>query len=234
MSLNDNRRSDLLRRAFQNGDIGQDNQVNIDLYRSVIDFVSRNHPPNKNRALTERWQDPRTIRIVEHGYVPYTQPDNLASVDVEVGRISVPWGFYCVVKRIDTLIYSTSTDPPTYPTQPYTGNPDIDNISWHLRLTNYNGRQDPRVIVTPIGPSLPGWPHPDLPTINGYWYGPQAACNSDGLTVVIPQSHELRLYCRIPSTSNLRLSVAARIRGYRQRTDSNPAAINSHVGTPVS
>lgn len=234
MSFYDDQRSALLRRAINAGDLdvfdGNDSEIIDGVKKAVLGGL-----PNKDISLSETWTNPKTARFHEHSFRGYQQDVTRQDARVELARFTVPFGQLGMVKRVDTFMFDATTDPPTFPPSPWSGLPDFYNVVWLLRLEPFVGTVAPQLIDSPITSELTGWPHPDLPEIRDYWYSPTESNNAVGLSLIVPQAHQLRLYAQIPDTSEgtHRISVIGRLRGYRQRTDSAPSAINAHHGVPI-
>lgn len=232
MTRFDDRSSDVMRQAVIKGLYPLDNEHNqqfIDLLSRQLDGIST----YKNTSLSELWQNPTTARIHEHYFHPYEQSEDLSPVLVEMARFDVPYGQTGIIKRIDTVLSDQRTDPPTYPAEPFSLLPDFYNVVFHLRLQSFTGRWDPRDLFTPIIPNIPGFAHPDLPRIQYLWYGTGDLNSSGGITLIVPQAHQLRLYAEIPQSQTHRITAIGRLRGYRQHTDSEAAQLNTQRGDPV-
>jgi hypothetical protein len=234
MSYFDEQRSALLKHAQKNGDLDlfKCKDKDSDLMTDVIDSV-KHGLPNKNTSLSETWTNPKTARFYEHSFRGYQQAENMQSARVELARWVVPYGQLGIVKRIDTYMFDGTTVPPTYPPSPWSALPDFYDVRWILRLEPFVGTVQAQLVDSPISSALQGWPHPDIPQIEDYWYSPNEPNNAIGLSIIVPQAHQLRLYAQIPNTTTHRISVIGRLRGYRQRTDSAPSAINAHHGMPL-
>lgn len=228
----DERSDDLLRAAVNSG--------TLDIYNEKLDTLLSNlfetaaaGLPNKDIRLSETWTNPRTARIYEHYFDPYEQNADLEAALVEVARFPVPFGELGIVKRLDLSLSDQRTDPPTYPTAPYSAVDDFYDVLWHLRLQPFTGSLPPRGIAGPVIPNLPGFAHPDLPQIQYLWYDSVGEMNSTGFSLIVPQAHILRVFVQFPNSSTHRITCIGRIRGYKQRTDTPPSALNAQQGQPV-
>ena len=186
----------------------------------------------KNTALSDLWQNPTTPRIHEHYFEPFEQDEALSPALVELARFTAPYGQTGIVKRVDTILSDQRTDPPTYPVEPYSILPDFYDVIFHLRLMPFTGKWEARDNFGPILPNIPGFAHPDIPQIQYLWYG-TGELNSTGLTLIVPQAYQLRLYAQFPQSTTYRITAIGRLRGYKQHTDSCAAQLNTQRGNPV-
>lgn len=179
----------------------------------------------KAASRQHQFQNPSTAHYFDRYFEPWTHPVDGNDYTVELARFAVPTGQIAIVKKLFQWVSGDNCRADDWG-NPFKGNPDIDDIIWHLRLDPYLGLQPARLVS--LAPFLPGIPYADLPEIQYLWYVPQAAASD--LNLVIPGGFMLRFIARIPSQQTA-LQAMGRLVGYWQATEySVEAGFNARKG----
>lgn len=182
--------------------------------RTRKEFADREGYLEYKRADRQNlFQHPATAHYREHAYEPWSNAHTVNAMTVELARFTVPQGSSGIVRKLFQWVEGY-TDINQWG-DPLTNNAVVDGVVWHLRLSNFNGAVDPRLISD--SPFLPGQPYPDLPFIQYLWFLPQAA-GSD-INLVVPGGFSLRLIARIPARGQDDINFMGRLVGYWQSSE---------------
>jgi len=231
--------SQLLREAIQAGLIEVELYPGPDTYEYKAMELFKARDPSifdpSNPKTFELAAHPASQRAQEHYFPPTLQPDMTFYWGVELARICVPKGEIGLVQSIEQVLYDDQGD--YYPTasaywgSPYSVNTDVRNVIWYLQLEYFDGIQPARFNLPTAAPitraSLPGYPYPELPTIQGLWYAAQSPLSKTKL--IVPGNRMLRFFAIVPPTVNYRWYATGRLRAYTQITYSAEAAANARL-----
>jgi hypothetical protein len=181
------------------------------------------YSPIQNKAIFERpEQSPLSQHYWEQTEGLIAAPANLIPWVVELARIHVPDSWVGVMKSFEQVLIHVDVQNPIYFSQSgQWGNPfnlpATVQVRWHFRVERDDFGEPPLVNGSSLAPEtlLPGNPHPDFPWADDLWF-PAAAPPSQNIHLIIGSGQRLRIVAVVQRTVLYDLSIAAKIRGFRQ------------------
>ena len=164
-----------------------------------------------------QFQQPKTAHYQDHFYDPYTLPADGITRTVELARFPVPVGQIGLVRKINQWVNDDYTESDNWGS-PVT-NAWPDNLTWYLRLSNYQALGNREIIQST---RIPGIPYPDLPQWTLLWFLPHAPAND--VNLVVPGGYILRFFVNMPGTQERDEMVLGRLVGYWQSSEVSSAA----------
>lgn len=202
----------------------------------MFDYVTGSPSDITNPNQENLYEHPKSRRLQEVRFAPIDQPVQAENWAVELARIVVPEGQVAFLESLEQVLLDFAGD--YYPTnREYWGSPifvdsEVAACRWFLTLDYFDGLQPPRHNVSGATlatiSELPGWPYPDLNTIDGIWYPAHSPASHD-LKLIIPGQRMLRFFFVTPPTVNYTWRAAGRMRAFIQSTYSSDAADNAKM-----
>lgn len=200
----------------------------------MFDYVTSSPADVINPNEENLFEHPKSRRLQETVFAPLDQPDQAEFWAVELSRIVVPEGQVGFLDSIEQVLLDSTGD--YYPTNaaywgsPYFVDAEVAACRWYLTIDFFDGLQPLRYNTSgttlPTISQLPGFPYPDLNTIDGIWYPAHSAASS-GLKLIIPGQRMLRFFFVTPPTVNYTWRAAGRLRAFTQSTYSCDSASNA-------
>jgi len=221
--------SNVLRDAVKDGLIPTQLPVFDKIDLKVFDYATDNFKPQKFPQKDSQFA-PETQRYQEHHFDVYNLPGNAQRL-VELARIIVPRGDVGYLKSIEQFV--ADQDGGFFPTGseywgvPYQNDPDVLNLRWYLRLSNFEGEQPARFVGGASIYNLPGWAFPDLPEIDYLWY--PAHCVQKMPNMVIPGGTMLRFFILSLGSTVWQWRVMGRLRAVVQSSQCAEMYYNTRI-----